>query len=43
MGVWSVHGEGRAHFPDPEILKQTLSANCAPIRFVDDDAKPTEV
>jgi phosphoribosylformylglycinamidine synthase len=42
LGVWAAHGEGKAHFPDNGILDQILSSNLAPVRYCDDDGKPTE-
>ena len=32
-GIWSAHGEGRAHFPDPKIQQLVEAQNLAPIRF----------
>ncbi|XP_019157253.1 PREDICTED: probable phosphoribosylformylglycinamidine synthase, chloroplastic/mitochondrial isoform X1 [Ipomoea nil] len=43
LGVWAAHGEGRAYFPDGSILNQVLDSNLAPVRYCDDDGKPTEV
>lgn len=43
LGVWAAHGEGRAYFPDEGILDQLLDSNLAPLRYCDDDGKPTEV
>jgi len=42
LGVWSAHGEGRAHFPDSAILERIEREGLAPVRFVDDDAGVTE-
>jgi len=42
LGVWSAHGEGRAHFPDAGILERIERDGLAPVRFVDDDAGVTE-
>lgn len=42
LGIWIAHGEGRAFFPDREILSNTLNRKLAPIRFVDDDNQITE-
>jgi len=42
LGVWSAHGEGRAHFPDPGLLERVEREGLAPVRFVDDDAEATE-
>ncbi|CAK9135648.1 unnamed protein product [Ilex paraguariensis] len=43
LGVWAAHGEGRAYFPDDGVLDRVLDSNLAPIRYCDDDGKPTEV
>ncbi len=42
FGVWVAHGEGRAYFPDENILKEVLSRGLAPIRYVDDEGNITE-
>jgi phosphoribosylformylglycinamidine synthase len=42
LGVWTAHGEGQAHFPDPAILGRVEAESLAPIRFVDDDLQVTE-
>ena len=42
LGVWVAHGEGRAFFPDPLIRGRIEDQHLAPIRYVDDDAVPTE-
>jgi len=42
LGVWVAHGEGRAHFPHAPILESALASGLAPLRYVDDDNKPTE-
>ncbi|KAL9676468.1 hypothetical protein QQ045_004682 [Rhodiola kirilowii] len=42
LGVWAAHGEGRAYFPDDGVLSHVLDSNLAPIRYCDDDGKPTE-
>ena len=36
LGVWVAHGEGRFHFPDPDILDKVIANHLAPIRYVDD-------
>ncbi|KAL1527588.1 hypothetical protein AB1Y20_008975 [Prymnesium parvum] len=36
MGVWVAHGEGKAHFPQPELKQQLIDKRMAPIRYVDD-------
>jgi phosphoribosylformylglycinamidine synthase len=41
LGIWVAHGEGRAYFPDTDIL-QTIDAQLlAPVRYVDDDNEIT--
>ena len=42
LGVWSAHGEGRAHFPEPGVLDWVERQGLAPVRFVDDDGQATE-
>jgi phosphoribosylformylglycinamidine synthase len=42
LGIWVQHGEGRAYFPDDEILQKVKRENLAPIRFVDDEGSVTE-
>lgn len=42
LGVWAAHGEGRAFFPDTDILHSVLGSDLAPLRYCDDDGKPTE-
>ena len=42
LGIWSVHGEGRAFFPDREILARVEAEGLAPVRFVDDEGHATE-
>jgi len=42
LGIWVSHGEGRAYFPEPQILDQILMNKQAPIRYVDDDGNVTE-
>jgi phosphoribosylformylglycinamidine synthase len=41
LGIWVAHGEGRAHFPDKEILRKVESGSLAPIRYVDDRGETT--
>ncbi|MDT8435699.1 MAG: phosphoribosylformylglycinamidine synthase [Gemmatimonadota bacterium] len=41
LGIWSVHGEGRAHFPDPEILERVQAEGLAPVRYAGDDGRAT--
>jgi phosphoribosylformylglycinamidine synthase len=42
LGIWSAHGEGRAFFPDPEVLDRVEAENLAPFRFTDDSGEITE-
>ncbi len=42
LGVYVAHGEGRAHFPDPEVLRRTMDQGRAPIVYVDANNQPTE-
>jgi phosphoribosylformylglycinamidine synthase len=42
LGIWVAHGEGRALFPDSEVLTGVVEEGLAPIRFVDDDGRITE-
>ena len=41
-GIWIAHGEGRLHFPDPDILQEAAKKKLIPCCFVDDDGNPTE-
>ncbi|KAL3527883.1 hypothetical protein ACH5RR_012539 [Cinchona calisaya] len=43
LGVWAAHGEGRAYFPDEGVWSSVLNSNLAPVRYCDDDGRPTEV
>ncbi|KAJ0790572.1 putative phosphoribosylformylglycinamidine synthase [Helianthus annuus] len=42
LGVWAAHGEGKSYFPDQMIFDKVLSSDLAPVRYCDDDGKPTE-
>ncbi|NWF52045.1 MAG: phosphoribosylformylglycinamidine synthase [Nitrospirae bacterium] len=42
LGIWIAHGEGRAYFPEKEIMYEVLQRGLSPIRFVDDDGEFTE-
>ncbi len=42
LGIWLQHGEGRAHFPAPEVLDRVEADGLAPVRYVDDAGEPTE-
>ncbi|RJQ51038.1 MAG: phosphoribosylformylglycinamidine synthase [Nitrospiraceae bacterium] len=41
LGIWVAHGEGRAYFPDNDILKKIENDNLAPVRYVDDNNEIT--
>ncbi|KAL8496110.1 hypothetical protein ACS0TY_019998 [Phlomoides rotata] len=43
LGVWAAHGEGRAYFPDDDVFGSILKSELAPVRYCDDNGKPTEV
>ena len=43
LGIWVAHGEGRAYFPDGDILQHVLDRNLAPIRYVDEEDRITQV
>jgi phosphoribosylformylglycinamidine synthase len=43
LGIWVAHGEGQALFPEPQILDRVLTDELAPVRFVDDANRVTEV
>jgi phosphoribosylformylglycinamidine synthase len=36
LGIWVAHGEGRAFFPEENILKEIEKNSLAPVRYVDD-------
>jgi len=42
LGVWVAHGEGRAFFPDTDVLERVEREHLAPLRFADDAGTPTE-
>jgi len=42
LGIWVQHGEGRAFFPDEDVLGRVEQERLAPIRFVDDDGYVTK-
>ncbi len=42
LGVWLQHGEGRAFFPDADVLARVEAESLAPVRFVDDANQVTE-
>lgn len=41
LGIWVAHGEGRAYFPDDDILEKIDKESLAPIRYVDDNNEIT--
>jgi len=43
LGVWSAHGEGKLYCKDASILEKIESENLVPMRYVNDEAEPTEV
>jgi phosphoribosylformylglycinamidine synthase len=43
LGVWVAHGEGRAYFPDSDVLESSEANQLIPLRYVDDSANATEV
>lgn len=42
FGVPVAHGEGRAYFPDPEVMRHVIENGLAPLFYVDGDGQPTE-
>lgn len=42
LGVWSAHGEGRFEFPNESLRLRAESEGLVALRFVDDNARPTE-
>ncbi len=42
LGIWVAHGEGLAYFPDDQLFKE-CEYGLAPVRFVDDESRITEV
>lgn len=42
LGIWSAHGGGHLHCPDPKILAEAMEKNLTPIAFVDNKGNPTE-
>jgi phosphoribosylformylglycinamidine synthase len=42
LGIWLQHGEGRALFPRISVLDRIRSEGLAPVRYVNDDGRPTE-
>jgi len=41
LGVWVNHGEGRIHFPDRAICDAVIEQRLSPVRYADDDGRPT--
>ncbi|MCX5716914.1 MAG: phosphoribosylformylglycinamidine synthase [Nitrospirae bacterium] len=41
LGIWVAHGEGRAYFPEEDILKKAEKDSLAPVRYVDDNGNVT--
>lgn len=42
LGIWSAHGGGRLHCPNPQILHDARRQNLTPIAYVDDEGQQTE-
>lgn len=42
LGVWAAHGEGKAYFPDQNLMQHVLNSDLCPIRYCDDDGNITE-
>ncbi|XP_019752515.1 phosphoribosylformylglycinamidine synthase isoform X3 [Hippocampus comes] len=42
LGVWVAHGEGLMQFRNAQVLDDITSAGLAPVRYLDDDSRPTE-
>lgn len=43
LGVWVAHGEGKAYFPDEQLLEAVERDNLAPLRYVDDDGNISNI
>lgn len=43
LGCWIAHHEGRFTFRNDAILSELLQAECAPLRYVDDNENHTEI
>lgn len=41
LGVWVAHGEGRAVFPDKDVLRQVEESQLVALRYVDESGSPT--
>lgn len=42
LGVWAAHGEGKAYFPNQNLMQHVLNKDLCPIRYCDDDGNITE-
>jgi phosphoribosylformylglycinamidine synthase len=42
LGIWVAHGEGRAYFPEKNILKEAEAKSLAPVRYIDDTGNITD-
>lgn len=42
LGVWVAHGEGRAHFPNPDVLTACVEGGLVPLTYVDEEGADTE-
>ena len=42
LGIWLQHGEGRALFPQNDVLDRVRSQGLAPVRYADDDGRATK-
>lgn len=42
FGIHLDHGEGRLHFPDPEIRRRVKEGSMTPMVYVDDEGRATE-
>ena len=42
LGIWTDHGEGRLHCPNPDILSGAQQKGLTPMAYVDDEWTPTE-
>lgn len=42
FGIHVDHGEGKLHFPDPELRDQAMAEGLVPITYVDDNGNTTE-
>jgi phosphoribosylformylglycinamidine synthase len=43
LGIWVAHGEGKLHFPDPDIFEEISMKGLAPLAYVDPHGDPTDV